>query len=290
MKAKCPLCKTVQSLPDEYSNKQIKCQNCKKQFQANPYISDLTPRKYTAILPKLLLIVGPIACLCIYFAYNYYTLSANTKLVSSPQLTIAQEANKPPVIIKHIPENEDFTETFEPQEIKNNAWQTEKAMLVEQMQNNISELESILLEREKEVEEIENKLIQHRQKHKAELKKLSDNKWDRMRYDVKSKLFDDFEKDVDEMLSTQRAEISKSWDQVENLRSIMRIVKNTDDPDLALELIKIEKQSQDELAEIQKNYEELQKRNEKEWERTQRARLRQLERELSEIDRKYNVQ
>ena len=99
-----------------------------------------------------------------------------------------------------------------------------------------------------------------------------------------------FEKDIDEMLSTQRAEISKSWKQVENMRSIMRIVKNTDDPDLALEFIKIEKQSQDELAEIQKNYEELQKRNEKEWERTQRARLRQLERELSEIDRKYNVQ
>ena len=290
MKAKCPLCETVQSLPDEYSYKQIKCQNCKKQFQANSYISDLTPRKYTAILSKWVLIVGPIACLCIYFAYHYYELSANTKLVSLPQLTIVPEVNKPPVIIKHIPEKEDFSEPFELQKTINNAWQEEKASLVNKMQNNISEIEAVLFERENEVEEIENELIQHRQKHKTELKKLSDNKWDRMRYDVKSKLFNDFEKDIDEMLSTQRAEISKSWKQVENMRSIMRIVKNTDDPDLALEFIKIEKQSQDELAEIQKNYEELQKRNEKEWERTQRARLRQLERELSEIDRKYNVQ
>jgi hypothetical protein len=209
-------------------------------------------------------------------------------MVLWPQLTTVPEVNIPPVIIEHIPENEDFREPFASQEVIDNQWKTAKKPLVEQMQNNISKFEALLFEREREVEEIENELIQYRQDHAAELGKISrDDKWGRMKYDAISKIFDDFERDVDEMLSIQRAEISKSWERVENYRNIMRIVKNTDDPDLALELVKIEKQSQDELAEIQKDYEERQKRNEKESERTQRAGLRQLERELSEIDRKY---
>jgi hypothetical protein len=288
MKVKCPVCETVQSLPDEYSNKQIKCRNCEKQFQANPHIGDLAPRKHTTILPKGLLIVGPISCLCIYFAYRYYKLPSQMGMVLWPQLTTVPEVNIPPVIIEHIPENEDFREPFASQEVIDNQWKTAKKPLVEQMQNNISKFEALLFEREREVEEIENELIQYRQDHAAELGKISrDDKWGRMKYDAISKIFDDFERDVDEMLSIQRAEISKSWERVENYRNIMRIVKNTDDPDLALELVKIEKQSQDELAEIQKDYEERQKRNEKESERTQRAGLRQLERELSEIDRKY---